>query len=359
MEPRPQNARPRPSPDRSTRPLSPQMAPGPGAAAPPPVPPPHQGDDPYGAARPEPPRYGPDPYAAPPPATPEGAYPAYSMNEPVPRRGAARRALLRGGLVLLVLVAIGAALAAAINGDLIGGGDDAVSTPTPVGPGGAPAIAASPVTTPRAAAAAPRATATPRPSPTLSTTETEAAPASTRAARRPTRTPTGPPVAEGDLAALLPSSDQIPGSLPEQTTAERGADDVAASFGDDAETAATRLDDWGWSQNIYRDFQADDATANPESVSTVNVSLHQFDSDESAAEALAYFSDAAAAGGLSDAEIDPIGDGSRALIGGDTGSNLAAVYVQKGSVLIRIGTFSTAGDALPAAVEVATTVATT
>ncbi len=338
------------------------MAPGPSAPAPAPVPPPHQGDDPYGPARPEPPRYGPDPYAAPPPATPEGAYPAYLMNEPVPRRGAARRALLRGGLVLLALVAIGGALAAAIDRDLFGGlfgGDDAVATRTPVGATRVPAVAASPVMTPRAAAAAPVSSSTSRRSPTPAASETEPAPAPTRAARRPTRTPTGPTSAAGDLASLLPSSDQIPGNLPEQTTTERGIDDVVASFGDDAETATTRLDEWGWSQNIYRDFQADDATADPESVSTVNVSLHQFDSDESAAAALTYFSDAAAAGGLTDAEIDPIGDASRALIGGDTGSNLAAVYVQKGSVLIRIGTFSAAGEALPAAVEVATTVAET
>jgi hypothetical protein len=86
----------------------------------------------------------------------------------------------------------------------------------------------------------------------------------------------------------------------------------------------------------------------------INVSLHRFADEEAAAQAFTYFSDAAAAGsGLSDKEIDQIGNEARALTGGGNEGNLAAVYVREGPLLIRVGTFSAAGDPLPTAVDVA------
>jgi len=152
----------------------------------------------------------------------------------------------------------------------------------------------------------------------------------------------------------LPTEDEIAAGLPQNGEGERNAEDVALSFGEEASVeAAAKLEEWGWSQNVQRTFEIDATTADPASVTFINVSIHRFADEASAGEALTYFSEAAASGGLTDTESDQIGDQSRALVGGETGSNQVAIYVQRGVFLIRVGTFSPQGDALPTAIEVA------
>lgn len=384
MEPRPSNLRPRQPPSQpSPAPAAPPQRPDPAAYPHPPAGYPESSGryDPadslfgtetmpvgtglpgapreteaFSARRPEPPRYGPDPYAPPPPATPEGGYPPQPLSERVPRRGR-HRSFVRGALLMvaaLLLLGVGAAAAGIGPVDLGLIGDD---DPDPTSVANLPVVASPTATTVAptaviAAATEPAAEATiPAPDPT---DEAPTATAEPEPTRLPTSTPAGADPAVAASEELLPTLAEIGVDLPVVTEGERSAEDVALSFGDQTDAAA-RLEEWGWSQNVYREFNAaDPTTADPNSTTVINVSLHRFANEEAATQAFTYFSDAAAAGsGLSDKEIDQIGNEARALTGGGNEGNLAAVYVREGPLLIRVGTFSAAGDPLPTAVDVA------
>lgn len=158
------------------------------------------------------------------------------------------------------------------------------------------------------------------------------------------------------LLALLPGKDDAPAGFILENQSERTMDEVAASM-EDPDGTALLLEAWGWSGNVFRDFVlAPDATPKPDSVGFLNISLHRFADEESAASALTYFSSGAASMvGLQDRDVPVIGDTTRLLAGEPDGMPMMLLYVQRDQYLYRIGGTSAewAGDPTEEMIEVA------
>jgi len=108
-----------------------------------------------------------------------------------------------------------------------------------------------------------------------------------RSGRTTSITPT-PPVA--GLAALLPSTSEVPPGLVPESEGALSAEAMPLTFPTPAE-AAERLARWGWQEHASRSFVAAGERV-PGAPSTVEISLHQFASDSGAASALPYFAGA-------------------------------------------------------------------
>lgn len=124
------------------------------------------------------------------------------------------------------------------------------------------------------------------------------------------------------------------------------AQDVAAGSSDPAATLA-KLDDWGWYHSTYRRYLGSGA-ANTGGVTDIEVVTIDLDTEEAASEALDYFSaERTTLAGLSEIEIEPVGDRIIALSGRTIVEHPAneqwgldgyevSIFVQIGSSIARV-----------------------
>lgn len=175
------------------------------------------------------------------------------------------------------------------------------------------------------------------------TTEGESAPSDSSAEAAGA----GPDVSE--LEALLPAADAIPATLDSEEDTSLDQAGVVAALGS-SRTVEQNLERWGWSGNVGRAWSASDPEAlEPGATSNLTVSLHGFNSPESAAEAFTFYTEVlASAGGYEDADPPVLGETSRLLVSTDeSGGTVVALYVQQGNVLYRFGGYASAeGDPL-------------
>lgn len=153
------------------------------------------------------------------------------------------------------------------------------------------------------------------------------------------------PAAEIGVDFVFPMVEQIPEGMVIISDGERTLDDVATGFTDPA-AAIARFEAWGWQGNRIRAFHiADESESDPQAIDGIYISVHQFASAESAAEALDY--------SVAEHLLDPVvtevtgpafGDASRALSGDMAYGTEMTFYVQDGPRLIRLSTSSPEGD---------------
>jgi len=160
-------------------------------------------------------------------------------------------------------------------------------------------------------------------------------------------TPAGSPMASPVIATgvVLLTEDQVPNGLVIIEDRDRSLDEITANFSDPA-AARERFLDWGWRRNSIRSFNVPAGTSlDPGLIDGIYISVHEFGSSQAAAEALAYSCDVqAAATGLREMPIDPLGDTSRALYGRVAYGNEITIYVQQDNLLIRLSASSPEGD---------------
>lgn len=149
---------------------------------------------------------------------------------------------------------------------------------------------------------------------------------------------------ERDAQSYLPAVDELDGDWTIQAEGERTAEEVGIALGEGGEEALTGF---RWRENPFRDFTREGQAADDETF-FVSVSVHRFGNEEGASEALAYYSDVLASGGVYQSAADvSVGDASVALAGAQDGANLYALYVQDGNYVIRLGGSSLIGDPAP------------
>lgn len=154
-----------------------------------------------------------------------------------------------------------------------------------------------------------------------------------------------------DLSSLLPEASELPvQGLTLFNSGVRPIEDVLASFGTDPTVQAeaqANLEEWGWTENVFSDFMAADTSVlAPDATTVITVSIHGFNSQNSASEALTYFSNAVVAGqGWEEVQADPVGDEIRLLRGvNEDGTTNVAAYIVDGPLLYRLGGSSPGGD---------------
>jgi len=218
------------------------------------------------------------------------------------------------------------------------------SPPPPTSDAAEASILDTPTPAPPTATAEPTTSPTEAPVPTQPAEDPDAAPGAASAGGLPPET---------GATDLLPTDATVPeGFVLSDESAATSIDDVAMSFTDPVATSGF-LDTWGWQANATRTYVLADGAIAPETGLTfLYVSVHQFDSAGSAAEALTYFSDELVQGGFADADVTAVGETTRGLIQTtDTGVENGALYVQQGSFLLRVGTSGAVDQSLPAAAE--------
>jgi hypothetical protein len=189
---------------------------------------------------------------------------------------------------------------------------------------------------------------------TPSTAESTATVPSTQPAGAPTTAATTAPTSAS--ASAGPSESELKGMLPDAASLPVAGLDVVEDSGlsesavaealGGSRTAEQNLKTWGWSGNATRSFSAADPTAlDPGATSNVVVSVHGFNSPESAQAALTFFSDVLVnSNGYEEIEAPALGDKARLLrIPNEDGTMNVALYVTKGNVLYRIGGSATVG----------------
>ena len=118
-----------------------------------------------------------------------------------------------------------------------------------------------------------------------------------------------PPLAaqETPLAEFLPQVSEVSEGIVVGDQGARSLEQITDTFADPV-TAKDLLEAWGWTENAYRTFVPSGAV--PRTVPSFEVSLHQFNSEEGAAQALPYIVDARKnALGLDEIPIDIPGRG--------------------------------------------------
>ena len=325
---------------------------------------------------------------APPPVPPQLA---------PPERNNLIKGILAGVIGLVAVVALIAAVLAFANGGFGGGDDSPPPATVPVvagqpgdgaaGAAGAasPSVVASPSTSspaaagapvlPGASSAAPSAGASAEPSAGEDASEGEtasAAPASDDASSsaepsagagaspspRASRSASSQAssAGTGGITAFLPPPDDLPAGFDTPSDeGDRSLSEVAGTFvaeGEGASQAEADLEGWGWLANEYVAYDAVPQPAN-EDINRYAVSVHEFETEDGASEALPAFVDAF---GVEPTELPAdtvIGDEIVALQTTNDDGNLVVLYVRSGVFLLKIDAASVAGDPLPAALDLA------
>lgn len=161
---------------------------------------------------------------------------------------------------------------------------------------------------------------------------------------------TPPPVA--GIERFLLTEDQVPEGLVLIQDGDRTLQDVASGFEDPAATM-DQFEEWEWQRNAVRAFHTPEgAEVAPGEIDGIYMSVHEFGSPEAAAEALDYSAEVHASGGdLEELQGVDLGDDSRALYGEMSYGDEVTLYVQQGSVLIRLSAASPEGDPTNEATE--------
>lgn len=149
-----------------------------------------------------------------------------------------------------------------------------------------------------------------------------------------------------ESAFVLPTEEQVPEGLFMIQDGSRSLEDVTSGFSDPA-AATARFTAWGWQRNLIRAFHTPAGAApDPNAIDGIYVSVHEFGSPPAAAEALDYslVVHAEAATTLDEVDAPPLGDDARALYGPLPYGNEITLYVQQGTLLIRLSASSPEGD---------------
>ncbi len=307
-----------------------------------------------------------------------------------PERNNLIKGILAGVIGLVAVVALVAAVLAFANGGF--GGDDEFPPPATVplvagqpgeGAVGAVSVAPSPSVAASAAAGAPvlpgGGSAAPAAGPSTEPSSDPGASGDARASEAPASAagsaePSGGDEAgasprasrsasggastagTGDIATFLPPPDDLPAGFDTPSDeGERSLSEVAGTFvleGEDATAAEADLEGWGWVANEFVAYDAIPQPAN-EDINRYAVSVHEFETEDGAAEALPAF---VAAFGVEPAELPAdtaIGDEIVAIQTTNDDGNLVVLYVRSGAFLLKIDAASVLGDPLPAALELA------
>jgi len=285
---------------------------------------------------------------APPPAI--GYDPDYSPGQPLtPLRGP-RGANIVGPLLAVAALAIIVAAVAFIISQFRGndGDNNSASQPTAV----------------IAAAASPTAADQQGTSPTQAAAPDQSGqPTSEAASGEATNTPkVNRPTETGDLSGSdgtdtsgsssgektrarqwLPTTRIVGEGYEQSNNGTRDETEVAGSFPDPAD-AATKLAEFGWQENVYREYELSGGAETD--TTTINVSVHRFDTEGGAKDALSYFAEGGRVGqGLTEVKDAPeYGEGSVVLQGTIDGGNVYVIYIRQNDFVIRIGGFSPTGD---------------
>lgn len=159
------------------------------------------------------------------------------------------------------------------------------------------------------------------------------------------------------LADLLPTEADIPNGLLEAENTTRSLAELAQVF-TNPDDAATRLDGWGWRENVWRAFAHPAGAGPPHRTTYLYSSIHRFSTADGVATAMRYFAnDAATALDLHGVDVEPIGDEAIALRGALQGVNRVVVYVRQGPIMLASGGDSVAGDPYADMVAIGQTVA--
>jgi hypothetical protein len=143
--------------------------------------------------------------------------------------------------------------------------------------------------------------------------------------------PPTPSRSQSDLALLFPSAVQLPPGMVLAEEGSRSAAEIAATFRDPVDTGQV-LRAWGWAFNAYRVYVAGPG-AGPESLTRLEVSLHQFSSNTGAAYALPYFAHDRAV--MLDQQEGPTGL-LRPCEAAVTGNREVTRYLRVGDLLVRV-----------------------
>jgi hypothetical protein len=210
--------------------------------------------------------------------------------------------------------------------------------------------AVSPTTESDDGAVAPEATATPKPT---REPATESADKATPTKRTATKEPTPRP---SSLRApdFLPDLNDVPDGFVVTGDGRLSKDEVIGSIG---ENGADLLVEWEWRENAFRYFEIpQDAAPDPESASSLTVSVHRFRNRDGATDALSGLAEIVAAADYEEVKIDKIGDQTEALKSETADGNYFVVYVRSANFVIRLGGYSASGDASEAVIDLAKTI---
>lgn len=160
-----------------------------------------------------------------------------------------------------------------------------------------------------------------------------------------TPSPGASPTPATGIAVILPTEEQVPNGLVIIEDGERTLSDVTDGFTDPDETS-DMFEEWGWERNVIRAFHTpDDATAHPEEIDGIYISVHEFGSPDAAAEALDYSVDVHLGDtALAERDHEELGETSRVLFGEQPYGDEITIYVQQGNALIRLSASSPEGD---------------
>lgn len=179
-------------------------------------------------------------------------------------------------------------------------------------------------------------------------------PIHTMAVQESTEQGSAPEVSRGstDLAALLPDTDDLSENLAISDDRSRSLTEITSNYSDPAD-AEQLFREWGWRGNVVRTLEAAGDRSRSEGVSSIYLSLHEFESDTAARAALDYsFDDQIATTSATEDLTVRTGVYSRAARNWtDEGSELT-IYSQKGPLLLRVTVVSDEHDPLGVAREV-------
>ncbi|MEA2514502.1 MAG: hypothetical protein QOJ59_3989 [Thermomicrobiales bacterium] len=261
-----------------------------------------------------------------------------------------RRSRFLGPLLsalLLILVVGGAAFAVdkARDGNDQRGAADATRAAQIAAPGSPPAAtsttAAGTDETPTSgaadtAAAPPQVSETPAPAQGDRAAE-ETTPTKRAATKEPTPRPSSLRAPD-----FLPAVGDLPEGFEQTDNGKLSKDDVIVQLGDNG---GDLLAEWEWRENAFRYFAIPEAAnPDPKAASQLTVSVHRFRNKTGATAALTGLADIVAANGYAEADVDKIGDQTRALKSETADGNLYVLYVRTGNFVIRLGGFSASGD---------------
>ncbi|HWK80831.1 MAG TPA: hypothetical protein VNP95_08680 [Thermomicrobiales bacterium] len=178
----------------------------------------------------------------------------------------------------------------------------------------------------------------------------------TTASTQPAQQGTSSGPSQAALAALLPEASALPVTgLDVVEDSSLTEEQVVAALGG-TRPAEQNLETWGWSGNATRSYSAaDPASLDPTATTAIVISVHGFNSPESAQAALTFFSDILVNSGYEEIDAPQLGDKVRLLkIPNEDGSTNVALYVTKGNVMYRIGgSAGVGGDPTDAVEQVA------
>jgi hypothetical protein len=160
----------------------------------------------------------------------------------------------------------------------------------------------------------------------------------------PTSTVTPTDIAENvgrneELQSRLPSTSALPVTgLDVVEDSSLTEEQLVTALGG-THAAEQNLETWGWSGNATRSYSAaDPASLDPSATTAIVISVHGFNSPESAQEALTFFSDILVNSGYEEIDAPQFGDKVRLLkiVNKDRSTNVA-VYWTDGDLMYRIG----------------------